>query len=32
MRKLTLLAIITIAVTFNSLAQISAGGGLVYGG
>ena len=31
MKKLTLLAIITIALTFNSFAQISAGGGLVYG-
>ena len=31
MKKLTLLAIITIAFAFNSFAQISAGGGLVYG-
>ncbi len=31
MKKLTLLAIITIAFAFNSFAQIRAGGGLVYG-
>ena len=31
MKKLTLLAIISIALTFNSFAQISAGGGLSYG-
>ena len=31
MKKLTLLAVITIAFTFNSLAQISAGGGIAYG-
>ena len=31
MKKITLLAIISIALTFNSFAQISAGGGLSYG-
>lgn len=31
MKKLTLFAVITIAFAFNSFAQISAGGGLVYG-
>ena len=31
MKKLTLLAVVTIALTFNSFAQISAGGGLSYG-
>ena len=31
MKKLTLLAIITIAFTINSFAQISAGGGISYG-
>ncbi len=31
MKKLTLLAIVTIALTFNSFAQISAGGGISYG-
>ncbi|HAF29428.1 MAG TPA: hypothetical protein DCG75_10315 [Bacteroidales bacterium] len=31
MKKLTLLAVISIAFTLNSFAQISAGGGLVYG-
>lgn len=31
MKKLTLLAIISIAFALNSFAQISAGGGLVYG-
>jgi opacity protein-like surface antigen len=31
MKKLTLLAIVTIAFTFNSFAQISAGGGISYG-
>lgn len=31
MKKLTLLAIIAMAFTFNSYSQISAGGGLVYG-
>ena len=31
MKKLTLVAIVTIAVTLNSFAQISAGGGISYG-
>ena len=31
MKKITLLAIISIALTFNSFAQISAGGGISYG-
>jgi len=31
MKKITLLAIVTIALTFNSFAQINAGGGITYG-
>jgi outer membrane protein X len=31
MKKITLLAIVTLALTFNSFAQISAGGGISYG-
>jgi outer membrane protein X len=31
MKKITLLAVVTIALTFNSFAQISAGGGITYG-